>query len=55
MTKAGSSQIGDLALSAGIALHELSPQQASLEEVFMDLTSDVVDFHGSTTTTGAAS
>jgi len=32
--------------AAGIALHELSPQQASLEEVFMELTSDSVDFHG---------
>jgi len=30
------------------ALHELSPVQASLEEVFMELTSDMVDFHGQT-------
>jgi len=43
-------RIGDAAFSAGIPLHELSPQQASLEEVFMDLTSDAVDFHGSTGT-----
>jgi ABC-2 type transport system ATP-binding protein len=40
--------IGDLALEAGVALHELSPVQASLEEVFMDLTSDMVDYHGQT-------
>jgi ABC-2 type transport system ATP-binding protein len=40
--------IGDAALAAGIALHELSPQQASLEDVFMELTSDAVDYHGST-------
>ena len=34
-------RIGDMALTTtGIALHELSPVQASLEEVFMDLTSD---------------
>jgi ABC-2 type transport system ATP-binding protein len=39
-------RIGDIAHTGGIALHELSPQQASLEEVFMDLTSDMVDFHG---------
>jgi ABC-2 type transport system ATP-binding protein len=40
--------IGDAAHAAGIALHELSPQQASLEDVFMELTSDAVDYHGST-------
>ena len=38
--------IGDTAHRAGLALHELSPQQASLETVFMDLTSDAVDYHG---------
>ena len=40
------SRVGDLALDAGVALHELRPEQASLEEVFMELTSDMVDFHG---------
>jgi ABC-2 type transport system ATP-binding protein len=40
--------IGDAAHAAGIALHELSPQQASLEDVFMELTSDAVDYHGTT-------
>jgi len=39
-------RVGDLALEAGVALHELRPEQASLEEVFMELTSDMVDFHG---------
>ena len=39
-------RIGDTALAAGIAVHELSPVQASLEQVFMELTSDMVDFHG---------
>lgn len=38
--------IGDAAYGANIALHELSPQQASLEEVFLDLTSDSVEYHG---------
>jgi len=46
VTKAFPSVIGDAAHTAGIALHELTPQQASLEQVFMDLTSDAVDFHG---------
>ncbi len=37
--------IGELAAAAGIVLHELSPQRASLEEAFMELTSDSVEFH----------
>src|SRR5262249_33670270 len=37
-------QVGDQAASSGIALHELTPQQASLEEAFMDLTRDDVEF-----------
>ena len=37
-------QIGDAAAAHGIALHELTPQQASLEEAFMDLTRDDVEF-----------
>jgi ABC-2 type transport system ATP-binding protein len=40
--------IGDTAHAAGLVLHELSPQQASLEAVFMDLTADMVDYHGHT-------
>ncbi|HEY4928094.1 MAG TPA: ATP-binding cassette domain-containing protein [Acidimicrobiales bacterium] len=46
VTGLDAAHIGDLALEAGVALHELSPVQASLEEVFMDLTSDMVDYHG---------
>ena len=37
-------QIGDLAARNGFVLHELTPQQASLEEAFMDLTRDAVEF-----------
>ena len=37
-------QVGDTAARAGIALHELSPQQASLEEAFMNLTRDELEF-----------
>jgi ABC-2 type transport system ATP-binding protein len=37
-------QIGDAALAHGIAVHELTPQQASLEEAFMDLTRDDIEF-----------
>ncbi len=37
--------IGELATANGIVLHELTPQKASLEEAFMELTSDSVEYH----------
>ncbi|MGW7259207.1 ABC transporter ATP-binding protein [Streptomyces sp. NPDC054834] len=37
--------IGELAAEHRIALHELSPQQASLEEAFMRLTAESVEYH----------
>ena len=37
-------QIGDAAAAHQIVLHELTPQQASLEEAFMTLTSEDVEF-----------
>ena len=37
-------QIGELAAANGIVLHELTPQQASLEEAFMTLTRDDLEF-----------
>ncbi|MCU1399465.1 MAG: transporter related [Acidimicrobiales bacterium] len=42
-----SDQIGDLAAAEGIRLHELIPQQASLEEAFMDLTHDSLEYQRS--------
>jgi ABC-2 type transport system ATP-binding protein len=36
--------IGERAAAAGIALHELSPQRPSLEEAFMELTKDSVEY-----------
>jgi len=38
-------QIGERARDLGIALHELTPQQASLEEAFMDMTKEEIEFH----------
>jgi ABC-2 type transport system ATP-binding protein len=38
--------IGELAAQAGIALHELTPQMASLEEAFMELTHDSLEYEG---------
>lgn len=40
--------IGKLAAEAGAVLYELTPQEASLEEAFMELTQDSVEFHGTT-------
>jgi ABC-2 type transport system ATP-binding protein len=42
---AGSERIGEVAAERGIVLHELTPQQASLEEAFMRLTGDAVEYH----------
>ena len=39
--------VGQIAFDAGIVLYELTPQRASLEEVFMDLTSDAVEYGSS--------
>ena len=38
-------QIGELAAQHQIVLHELSPQRASLEEAFMQLTAGAVEYH----------
>jgi ABC-2 type transport system ATP-binding protein len=35
---AASDQVGEIAAAAGIVLHELSPLNSSLEEVFLELT-----------------
>ncbi len=37
-------RIGELAASASVVLHELTPQLASLEEAFMELTSQSLEF-----------
>jgi ABC-2 type transport system ATP-binding protein len=39
-----SAQIGELAAASGAVLHELSPQRGSLEEAFIQLTSDSVEY-----------
>jgi ABC-2 type transport system ATP-binding protein len=38
-------RIGEIAAASGVVLHELSPQKASLEQAFMELTQDSVEFH----------
>jgi ABC-2 type transport system ATP-binding protein len=39
-------EIGDIAFDRRFSLHELSPQLASLEDAFMELTQDSVDYRG---------
>jgi ABC-2 type transport system ATP-binding protein len=48
VTGADAAAVGELAARHGIVLHELTPQQASLEEAFVELTRDEVEFHGAT-------
>jgi ABC-2 type transport system ATP-binding protein len=40
-------QIGDVAAAHGIALHELTPLEASLEQAFMELTREELEFEAS--------
>jgi ABC-2 type transport system ATP-binding protein len=40
--------IGDLAAAQQIALHELTPEQASLEEAFFELTNETVEYRAET-------
>jgi ABC-2 type transport system ATP-binding protein len=47
-------RIGELALAAGVALQELTPLQATLEEAFMTLTKDAVEYTTATPTSAAA-
>lgn len=48
VTGAHAGVIAELATAYGITLHELSPQAASVEDVFMELTRESVDYHGVT-------
>jgi len=50
VTGLGARDVGILAGTAGITLYELAPRSASLEEAFMELTRDAVEY----TTRGAA-
>jgi ABC-2 type transport system ATP-binding protein len=45
-----SAAIGLIAANHSIPLIELTPQQATLEEAFMEITRDAVEFHGSSET-----
>ncbi len=47
VTGLSAARIGDVALEHRIAIHELVPQQASLEEAFMELTREDVEYQSS--------
>lgn len=44
ITGRGSRFIGETAMRAGIALHELAPAHESLEEAYLALTHDAIDY-----------
>ena len=46
-----SDEIGQIAFGTGVVLRELTPQRASLEEVFMDLTAESVEYGSHPTVT----
>ncbi len=48
-------EIGDLAFTEGIRLHELTMVRASLEEAFMELTASSVEYHAGVPGTGQQS
>ena len=50
VTGATAAEVGDRARDLDISLHELSPKQASLEEAFMEITRDEVEYHATTPT-----
>jgi ABC-2 type transport system ATP-binding protein len=55
VTGVAAAQIGEIARDLGLALHELTPQQASLEEAFMDMTRDEVEYHAAAPATDTRS
>jgi ABC-2 type transport system ATP-binding protein len=54
VTGLAAATIGELAAAHGIVLHELAPQQASLEDAFFELTDDSVEYHGARVGTAGA-
>ena len=48
-------RVGDVAFEAGVRLHELSQTRASLEQAFMELTADSVEYHAGSDGTGSPS
>ena len=49
VTGATADRVGDLAYELGVRLHELTARTASLEQAFMELTADSVEYAGGST------
>lgn len=47
-------QIGELAARSGVVLHELTPAVGSLEDAYLSLTQDVVEYHAGGTAPGTS-
>ncbi|MFN2347450.1 MAG: ABC transporter ATP-binding protein, partial [Dermatophilaceae bacterium] len=41
-------RVGEVAFRCGLPLHELSPRRASLEEAYMSLTQDAIEYKSHT-------
>ena len=54
ITGLAAAAIGDLAAERGIALHALVPRQASLEDAYLDLTSESTDYRGAASPAAAS-
>ena len=48
-------RVGDIAFEAGVRLHELAQTRASLEQAFMELTADSVEYHAGNQPAGPGS
>ena len=44
VTNLDAARIGELAAGSGLVLHELTPHRGSLEQAFLDLTHDSVEY-----------
>jgi ABC-2 type transport system ATP-binding protein len=53
VTDMEASEVGELAAASSLTVHELTPLRGSLEDAFMELTSDAVEYHSSTPPGGA--
>jgi ABC-2 type transport system ATP-binding protein len=53
VTGLAAARIGEIAAPAGIVLHELTPLGGSLEDAYLTLTKDDVEYHSAATQTGA--
>ena len=47
MTDVSAADVGELAAKSALTLHELTPLRASLEDVFMELTADAIEYQTS--------